>query len=165
PGGGYSLMSGTSMAAPHVAGVAALILALSPGLTPVQVRSQIERTATHLGSSAFDPQFGWGVVNAGAALGALVPNNYGQVQITVQDNVTLLGVGGADVALWVGTASCVGLTQVVQTAQTNSTGTPVPVGVAAFNAVHVGSYCATASTTTKKGTTTAPFTVAAGATA
>src|SRR5207247_4990948 len=85
PGGGYSLMSGTSMAAPHVAGVAALILALSPGLSPAQVRSQIERTATHLGSSAFDPQFGWGVVDAAAALRALVPTNYGQVHITAQD--------------------------------------------------------------------------------
>jgi len=165
PGGTYTLMSGTSMAAPHVAGVAALILALSPGLSPTQVRSQIERTATHLGSSSFDPQFGWGVVNAAAALGALVPSNYGQVQITVQDNVTGLPVGGADVALWVGTkstASCLALTQVVQTAQTSSSGTLVPVGVAPFNAVPVGSYCATASTTTKKGTTALPFTVAAG---
>src|SRR5207247_11145808 len=117
PGGGYSLMSGTSMAAPHVAGVAALILALSPGLSPAQVRSQIEQTATHPGSSAFDPQFGWGVVNAAAALGELVPNNYGQVQITVQDNVTMLGVGGADVVLRVGTASCLGLTQELQTSQ------------------------------------------------
>jgi len=165
PGGGYSLMSGTSMAAPHVAGVAALILALSPGLSPAQVRSQIERTATHLGSSAFDPQFGWGVVNAAAALGALVPNNYGQVQITVQDNVTMLGVGGADVVLWVGTASCLGLTQEVQTAQTSFGPPPTtapPLGVASFNAVPVGSYCASASTTTKKGTTAAPFAVSPG---
>jgi len=163
-GSSYGLMSGTSMAAPHVAGVAALILALSPGLTPTQVRSQIERTATHLGSSSFDPQFGWGVVNAAASLGALVPNNYGQVQVTVLDNVTGLPVGGADVALWVGTASCLGLMQVVQTAQTSSGSSPafLPVGVAPFNAVPVGSYCATASTTAKKGTTITPFTVVAG---
>ena len=163
PGGGYTLMSGTSMAAPHVAGVAALILALSPGLSPTQVRSQIERTATHLGSSTFDPQFGWGLVNAAAALGALVPNNYGQVQITVQD-VSMAPVGGADVVLWVGTASCLGLTQEVQTAQTSSGSSPafLPVGVAPFNAVPVGSYCATASTMTQKGATTAPFAVTAG---
>src|SRR2546430_16255044 len=163
PGGGYSLMTGTSMAAPHVAGVAALILALSPGLSPAQVRSQIERTATHLGSSAFDPQFGWGVVNAAAALGALVPNNYGQGQITVQD--TLGSVGGADVVLWVGTASCLGLTHEVQTAQTSFGPPPTtapPLGVASFNAVPVGSYCATASTTTEMGTTAAPLAVAAG---
>ena len=162
PGASYTLMSGTSMAAPHVAGVAALILALSPGLTPTQVRSQIERTATHLGSSAFDPQFGWGLVNAAAALGALAPNNYGQVQITVQD--TLGSVGGADVVLWVGTASCLGLTQEVQTAQTSFGPPPTtapPLGVASFNAVPVGSYCATASTTTEMGTTAAPLAVAA----
>ena len=142
---------------------AALILALSPGLSPTQVRSQIERTATHLGSSTFDPQFGWGLVNAAAALGALVPNNYGQVQITVQD-VSMAPVGGADVVLWVGTASCLGLTQEVQTAQTSSGSSPafLPVGVAPFNAVPVGSYCATASTMTQKGATTAPFAVTAG---
>ena len=158
--GSYGLLSGTSMAAPHVAGVAALILSLSPGLSPTQVRSQIERTATHLGSSSFDPQFGWGLVNAAAALGALVPSNYGQVQITVQDATAAL-VGGADVALWVGTASCLGLTQVVQTAQTSSGGVGT-LGVAPFNAVPVGSYCATASTMTQKGSTTAAFPVVAG---
>ena len=163
-GGGYGLMSGTSMAAPHVAGVASLILALSPGLSPTQVRSQIERTATHLGSSTFDPQFGWGLVNAAEALGALLPSIYGQVQITVQD-ATMLSVGGADVTLWVGTASCLGLTQEVQTAQTSSGPPPItapPLGVAPFNAVPAGSYCATASTMTQKGTTTAPFAVTAG---
>ncbi|OLD38874.1 MAG: hypothetical protein AUI83_23560 [Armatimonadetes bacterium 13_1_40CM_3_65_7] len=158
PGGGYSLMSGTSMAAPHVAGVAALIRAGNPTLTPSQVRAQIEQTATHLGSPGFNPQFGWGLVNAAAVVGSPVTSNYGQIQVTVLDNVTLVPVGAADVIVWVGTTSCLGLTQVVQTAQTNSS------GVAVFGAVSAGSYCATASTTAKKATTQTPFLVTAGAT-
>ena len=158
PGGSYSLMSGTSMAAPHVAGVASLIRAGNPTLTPSQVRAQIEQTATHLGSPGFNPQFGWGLVNAAAVVGSPVTSNYGQIQVTVLDNVTLVPVGAADVIVWVGTTSCLGLTQVVQTAQTNSS------GVAVFGAVSAGSYCATASTTAKKATTQTPFLVTAGAT-
>jgi subtilisin len=40
-GGGYEQMSGTSMAAPHAAGVLALLLQKEPGLTPVQVKARI----------------------------------------------------------------------------------------------------------------------------
>lgn len=40
-GGGYGLMSGTSMATPHVAGVAALILAQNPGLSPLEVKQRM----------------------------------------------------------------------------------------------------------------------------
>ncbi len=159
PGGSYQFMMGTSQAAPHVSGVAALIRAQNPGLTPAQVRSQIEQTATRLGGSSFNPQFGWGLVNAAAAVGAPVASNFGSVQVTVRDNVTLAPVPGVDVIIWVGTPSCLGLTQVVQTAQTNAT------GVAAFNAVPAGSDCATASQASppKKGTST-PFTVTGGST-
>jgi subtilisin len=40
-GGGYIRMSGTSMAAPHVTGVVALLLDLLPGLTPVEIKARI----------------------------------------------------------------------------------------------------------------------------
>jgi subtilisin family serine protease len=40
-GGGYVEMSGTSMAAPHAAGVVALLLQKSPTLSPVQVKAKI----------------------------------------------------------------------------------------------------------------------------
>jgi subtilisin family serine protease len=45
PGGGYGFMQGTSMASPHVAGVAALIRSLHPAMSPAAVTAQLERTA------------------------------------------------------------------------------------------------------------------------
>src|SRR5205085_2598716 len=41
PGNGYTYLSGTSMAAPHVSGVAGLVLAQTPSLTTAQVKSAI----------------------------------------------------------------------------------------------------------------------------
>lgn len=164
---GYGYLSGTSMAAPHVTGVAALVRAKNPTFTVSQVRSQIEKTATNLPTAGggFNPQFGWGLVNAAAAVGVAQTNNYGSVLVTV----TKAGAntGGVDVVIWTiptGAIVCTTLSQPLQTAQTSSTGTSV--GVATFNAVPAGSYCATASQASPpaKGTTAAPFTVPAGGT-
>ena len=59
------LWQGTSMAAPHVSGVAALILAREPGLTAAEVRQRLENYATSIG----DPQFfGKGLLNAVGSL-------------------------------------------------------------------------------------------------
>jgi subtilisin family serine protease len=66
----WNLDSGTSMATPHVAGVAALIFGKNPKLTPDQVETILERTATDLGVPNYDTTFGWGLVNAQAALAA-----------------------------------------------------------------------------------------------
>jgi lambda repressor-like predicted transcriptional regulator len=56
--------SGTSMATPHVAGVAALVAARNPMLTNAQIRDLLERTAEDLGEPGWDPYFGHGLVNA-----------------------------------------------------------------------------------------------------
>jgi subtilisin family serine protease len=66
PGGKYATYSGTSMATPHVAGVAALVYSVHPDWTNKQVRQQIISTATPLGNSWF---YGAGLVNAAAASG------------------------------------------------------------------------------------------------
>jgi subtilisin family serine protease len=66
----WDFLSGTSMAAPHVSGVAALVFGKNPTLTPLQVESILESTATDLGPAGYDPTFGWGLVNAAAALNA-----------------------------------------------------------------------------------------------
>lgn len=64
----YAFYQGTSMAAPHVAGVAGLILAVDPNLTPAQVESILTSTATDRGAAGRDDQFGHGLVNAFAAV-------------------------------------------------------------------------------------------------
>ncbi|MCK8816369.1 S8 family peptidase [Natroniella sulfidigena] len=68
----YVRLSGTSMAAPHVAGVAALILAEEPDLTPEEIKERLQRTAQDLGAEdvgrGWDFKYGYGLVNAHAAV-------------------------------------------------------------------------------------------------
>lgn len=64
---GYWFYQGTSMAAPHISGVAALII--SNGTTgPDNVRQALEKTAEDKGLAGLDEEYGWGIVNAYAAL-------------------------------------------------------------------------------------------------
>jgi subtilisin family serine protease len=65
------LLEGTSMASPHVAATAALLLGESSALTPLQVRYYIETTARDRGVAGWDPAYGWGALDATAALTAL----------------------------------------------------------------------------------------------
>jgi serine protease AprX len=68
--GQYTTMSGTSMATPHLAGVAALILSANSNLTVAQIDSIIEVTSVDLGVTGKDNSFGAGRVNALAAVQA-----------------------------------------------------------------------------------------------
>ena len=72
-GGGYAHMSGTSMATPHVVGVAALILSAHPGDTPSQIEAALESTAHDYGSVGRDDSYGYGRVDAGAAVAVVPP--------------------------------------------------------------------------------------------
>jgi PKD repeat protein len=69
--GCYKYGSGTSMASPHVAGTAALILAANPGWTNDQVRAQLQSTADDLGDAGRDAQYGYGLVDADEAASAV----------------------------------------------------------------------------------------------
>jgi membrane-anchored mycosin MYCP len=64
----YAYASGTSFAAPEVAGTAALIWALRPSLSAAQVASILEQTATRPPGAGWSPSDGWGVLNARAAV-------------------------------------------------------------------------------------------------
>ena len=65
---GFGFKTGTSMAAPHVAGLAALLFSSRPELSSADVRAIIQQTAVDLGAPGWDPYYGWGRINAGAAL-------------------------------------------------------------------------------------------------
>ncbi|WP_029100310.1 S8 family peptidase [Brevibacillus thermoruber] len=63
PGGKYGTLSGTSAAAPQVAGAAALVLARHPGMSPFDVRQLLYQTATDLGERGWDRRTGYGLLN------------------------------------------------------------------------------------------------------
>ena len=62
-GGGYVAFSGTSMATPHVSGVAAVIALKNPSFTAAQIRSKLDASVDDLGTPGRDPNFGFGRVN------------------------------------------------------------------------------------------------------
>lgn len=67
--GGYATLSGTSMATPHAAGLAALLLGQNPAMTGEQVRARMAACADDLGPPGRDPGFGFGRINVARALG------------------------------------------------------------------------------------------------
>jgi len=69
-GSGYSVMSGTSMATPHTAGVVCLMLSKNPELTPAEVDSLLEVTSIDLGPAGKDNDFGAGRIDALAVVEA-----------------------------------------------------------------------------------------------
>ncbi|NOT62821.1 MAG: S8 family serine peptidase [Acidobacteria bacterium] len=114
-GGTYSGMSGTSVAAPIVAGVAALVLSANPALTASQVQNILKQSADDLGSVGWDSSYGSGRVNAARALSLVTGNplppdttppsvaitlpiagsavsGTATVQVTVSDNVGVASV-------------------------------------------------------------------------
>ncbi|MHC4273534.1 MAG: S8 family serine peptidase [Planctomycetota bacterium] len=64
PGGTYGTSSGTSMASPHVNGVAALMLQANPDLAVDEIKQIIYDTAFDLGAPGEDNDYGWGMVDA-----------------------------------------------------------------------------------------------------
>ncbi|MEI2716521.1 MAG: S8 family serine peptidase [Candidatus Nanopelagicales bacterium] len=68
--GGYESMSGTSMAAPHVSGVVALVRSIAPGVDPV---AMLQAGATDLGAPGRDDRYGDGAINAARSVASACP--------------------------------------------------------------------------------------------
>ena len=68
PASGYAFYNGTSMSAPHVAAVAALVWSYAPELTAQEIRAALAASAMDLGTPGRNNEFGYGLVQAQAAL-------------------------------------------------------------------------------------------------
>jgi serine protease len=66
----YAYLPGTSMSAPQVAGVAALMRHLNPDLPPADVVRILKQTAKRPANVSWTPELGWGILDAGSALAA-----------------------------------------------------------------------------------------------
>ncbi|HEY3722937.1 MAG TPA: S8 family serine peptidase, partial [Acidimicrobiia bacterium] len=66
----YAYMSGTSMATPHVAAAAALLLARWPSCSPDKVEARLEATAKRIGSTGRNNDYGYGLIDPGRAITA-----------------------------------------------------------------------------------------------
>ncbi|WP_405982928.1 S8 family serine peptidase [Streptomyces sp. NBC_00158] len=122
PGGKYGSKSGTSMATPHVVGVAALMASANPALSPAQIRDRLATQANDIpcpsdnrctGTAANNAFFGEGQVDALKAVGGSTPpagkyfENTADFAIgdntTVESPITVSGVtGNAPATLKVG---------------------------------------------------------------
>jgi serine protease len=76
-GSGYEAWDGTSMATPHVAGVAALVWSNHPSKTNAEIRSALQQSAEDLGSAGKDNSYGYGLVRAKAAVDLLAGSGGG----------------------------------------------------------------------------------------
>jgi subtilisin family serine protease len=86
PGGGLGQMSGTSMAAPHVAALAALLRQANPALSVDALETVLRDTARPLGAIQPNNDYGWGLIDAYAA--AVIAGSYGYLSGQVADAVS-----------------------------------------------------------------------------
>jgi serine protease len=84
PNSDYEHWDGTSMATPHVSGVAALVWSCNPGLTNEQIRTALDASAKDEGDTGRDASFGFGLVQARAAINYLSGHGFDMTLCQVQ---------------------------------------------------------------------------------
>jgi hypothetical protein len=89
---------GTSAAAAHAAGVAALMLEAKPGATPFEINTVLESTAIDMGTTGFDHDSGYGLIQTDLAIAALIVDTDGDGVSDVADNCMLIPNGPNDTA-------------------------------------------------------------------
>jgi len=72
--GGYESWSGTSMATPHISATIALLKQVNSALTDAQIKDALYKTARDLGTTGWDKYYGWGRVDALAAVNYVKPS-------------------------------------------------------------------------------------------
>jgi subtilisin family serine protease len=79
----YGFITGTSMAAPHVAGAVAILRQYAPNATVHEIKEALLASATRLpdGEAAPNNTYGWGLINIPAAMAALVPKSAPRLRV------------------------------------------------------------------------------------
>jgi serine protease len=147
---GYEAWDGTSMAAPHVSGVAALIWSNNSALSNVDIRNALTSTAKDLGAAGRDNSYGYGLVQAKSALDSLAGSGgggggtdpTGTLAVTVTTDKTTVYTNRQTVKITVtvtdGTNAVTGaaVSTIIKTAngkQYSGSGTTNSSGIATFN--------------------------------
>ncbi len=129
----YGLKQGTSMAAPHIAGVAALMKSVYPGLTPAQFENALKSglIIEDLGAAGRDDQYGYGMIDALKAVQTAQQLNDNQLNLAddpflaVSQCALNFGVGTTNLSLTLrdtgsGATPLTGITVTVDTGGTGS---------------------------------------------
>lgn len=95
-GNRYGTKSGASMAAPHVSGVVALLRQVNPDLTPDQIKEILMTTAYDRGDAGEDNTYGWGVIDAQAAVNYVLAY-FASIHGQVVDSETTEGIPQAQI--------------------------------------------------------------------
>jgi len=128
--GGYTTMSGTSMAGPHLAGVVALMRASNPDVDVITVKEILMSTAIDLGSPGEDNDYGHGFVDAYEAVLAVM-GGVGTVEGYITDSSTGLAIEGAMVKK-------IGASNTAFTDATGFYSMTMPAGAADFDVTYFG---------------------------
>lgn len=155
PGNSYASLDGTSMATPHVSGVAAMVM-WSKGLDAASTRNQLTNTSWDINGGGRDSCYGYGIVNLSAAVGGTntsppPPADPGAISGLVSEFKTKTAISGATVDCGSGGTATTG-------ADGRYTISSVPVGTYSCTASASGYRSKSQNVTVESGlTTTANF--------